>query len=56
MTISKVEKQIFLELIEEIDSAHDFIWANTKAGTHERDNLIVAGKKLMKLKSLVQLI
>jgi hypothetical protein len=51
MTLSKVEKEIFLELIEEIDIAHDYIFANTDP----KDNLKTAGKKLMKLKRLVQL-
>ena len=51
MALSKVEKEIFLELIEEIDIAHDYIFANTDP----KDNLRVAGKTLMKLKKLVEL-
>ena len=51
MTLSKVEKEIFLELLEDISMHHDYIFANTEA----KDNLRTAIKKLAKLKRMVDL-
>ena len=51
MTLSRVEKEIFLELLEDISTHHDYIFANTDPVT----NLKEAIRKLAKLKRLVTL-
>ena len=46
MTLSKVEKEIFLELLEDIGTHHDYIFARTDSV----QNLAEAIKKLAKLR------
>ena len=52
MTLSKVEKQIFLELVEDIEYCHDYIFAHTD----EQKNLREAKDKLKRLKELMRLV
>ena len=59
MTLSKVEKQIFLELIEEIDNAHDYMYANNSTSgniSQIKKSLEISIPALKRLKSLVELL